>query len=161
VFLSLHADALAEGHARGATVYTLSEEASDLASATLAERHDRADLLAGVDLTESDDEVALVLMDLARTETTPRTEKLAEALIDGIDSATQATFKRPHLRAAFSVLKAPDIPSALIELGFLSSERDRANLADPAWRLSAAQGIRDGLMQWARDDAAAADRLRR
>jgi N-acetylmuramoyl-L-alanine amidase len=161
VFLSLHADALAEGHAQGATVYTLADEASDLASATLAERHDRADLLAGVDLSSSDDAVALVLMDLARTETTPRAERLAEALIAGIHSATQSTFKRPHLHAAFSVLKAPDIPSALIELGFLSSERDRAKLADPSWRLSAAQGIRDGLLQWAREDAAAAERLLR
>ena len=161
VFLSLHADALAEGHAEGATVYTLAEEASDLASATLAERHDRADLLAGVDLTEADDAVALVLMDLARTETAPRSERLAEALVSGIHGATQSTFKRPHLHAAFSVLKAPDIPSALIELGFLSSERDRANLADPSWRLSAAQGIRDGLLQWAREDAAAAERLLR
>ncbi|GGD32914.1 N-acetylmuramoyl-L-alanine amidase [Sinisalibacter lacisalsi] len=161
VFLSLHADALAEGHAEGATVYTLAEEASDTASAALAERHDRADLLAGVDLSDTDDAVALVLMDLARTETAPRTDRLAEALIEGIRGTTQSTYKHPHLEAAFSVLKAPDIPSALIELGFLSSERDRAKLADPAWRISAAEGIRDGLLFWAREDAALRDRLRR
>ncbi len=81
VFLSLHADALAEGEAVGATIYTLSDEASDEASATLAERHDRDDLLAGVDLTEQDDLVAGVLMDMARTETAPRTDRLAEALV--------------------------------------------------------------------------------
>jgi len=160
VFLSLHADALAEGFAQGATVYTLADEASDAASEKLAERHDRADLLAGVDLSETDDAVALVLMDLARTETAPRTERLAVALVEGIYAATQSTYKRPHLQAAFSVLKAPDIPSALIELGFLSSERDRIKLADPTWRLSAAEGIRDALLYWALEDAAVSERLR-
>ncbi len=80
VFISLHADALAEGEAVGATIYTLSEAASDAAGATLAERHDRDDLLAGVDLTEQDDLVAKVLMDMARTETAPRIDRLATAL---------------------------------------------------------------------------------
>jgi N-acetylmuramoyl-L-alanine amidase len=161
VFLSFHADALAEGRATGATVYTLSEEASDEASEKLAERHDRADLLAGVDLSETDDAVALVLMDLARTETAPRSDALADALVEGIYAATQSTYKSPRHRAAFSVLKAPDIPSALVELGFLSSERDRANLTDPDWRRRAALGIRDALLYWAIEDAAVVERLRR
>jgi N-acetylmuramoyl-L-alanine amidase len=161
VFLSLHADALAEGRAHGATVYTLSQEASDEASEKLAERHDRADLLAGVDLSQADDAVALVLMDMARTETAPRSEALADALVEGIYSATQSTYKSPRLQAGFSVLKAPDIPSALIELGFLSSERDLAKLTDPDWRRQAALGIRDALLYWAIEDAAAAERLRK
>ena len=161
VFLSLHADALAEGRATGATVYTLAEEASDLASEKLAERHDRADLLAGVDLSETDDAVALVLMDMARTETRPRTARLASALVEGIYAATRSTYKTPLMEAAFSVLKAPDIPSVLIELGFLSSERDLANLTDPGWRRAAAEGIRDALLYWEIEDAAAAERLRK
>lgn len=161
VFLSLHADALAEGRATGATVYTLAEDASDVASEKLAERHDRADLLAGVDLTEADDAVALVLMDMARTETAPRTDRLADALVEGIYAATQATYKTPRMEAAFSVLKAPDIPSVLIELGFLSSERDRERLTDPDWRRAAAEGIRDALLYWAIEDAAASERLRK
>lgn len=160
VFLSLHADALAEGRAHGATVYTLDAEASDEASEKLAERHDRADLLAGVDLSETDDAVALVLMDLARTETAPRSERLAGALVEGIYGATGSTYKSPHLHAAFSVLKAPDIPSALVELGFLSSKSDRDKLTDPAWRRQAAEGIRDALLYWATEDAALAARLR-
>lgn len=73
VFLALHADALAEGEAVGAIVYTLADDASDKASATLAERHTRDDLLAGIDLSQQDDEVATVLMDMARAQTTPRT----------------------------------------------------------------------------------------
>ena len=160
VLISLHADALSRGRASGAAVYTLSEEASDLASEKLAERHDRGDLLAGVDLSAQSDSVALVLMDLARRETVPRSERLADALIEGIYAATGATRRNARLSAGFSVLKAPDIPSVLIELGFLSSERDRANLADAAWRRAVAEGIRDALEYWAIEDAAEAIRLR-
>ncbi len=89
VFLSLHADALLEGRATGATIYTLAEEASDAASQKLAERHDRGDLLAGVDLSAQDDVVASVLMDLARTETAPRSDMLADALIEGLSQTTR------------------------------------------------------------------------
>ena len=161
VFLSLHADALSEGRASGATVYTLSDEASDEASRLLAERHDRGDLLAGVDLADQDDVIAGVLMDMARRNTTPRSERLAGALVAGLAERTGDLHKRPRLRAGFSVLKAPDIPSALIELGFLSSERDRARLTDPAWREKAAMGLRDGLLRWAEADAAEARLLLR
>ncbi|MEC7762923.1 MAG: N-acetylmuramoyl-L-alanine amidase [Pseudomonadota bacterium] len=160
IFLSLHADALAEGRANGATVYTLAAEATDIASQKLAERHDRADLLAGVDLTETGDEVALVLMDMARTETQPRSDALADAIVEGIRASTQSTYKTPRLEAGFSVLKAPDIPSVLIELGFLSSKRDREKMADPAWRQSAAEGIRNAIFDWAVQDTAAQERLR-
>jgi len=160
VFLSLHADVLSRGRASGASVYTLSDEASDLASEKLAERHDRGDLLAGVDLSRQSDSVALVLMDMARRETQPRSERLADALVEGIFAATGSAHKNTRLSAGFSVLKAPDIPSVLIELGYLSSERDRANLADPQWRRAAAEGIRDALNYWAIEDAAEAVRLR-
>ena len=161
VFLSLHADALAEGEAVGATIYTLSEEASDAAGATLAERHDRADLLAGVDLTEQDDLVATILMDMARTETAPRVGRLATALQTAIQAAGLKMHRKPQQRAGFSVLKSPDIPSALLELGFLSSERDLARLEDPAWRAKMAAAIRDGLSAWATEDAALLDLLRK
>ena len=160
VFLSLHADALAEGDASGATVYTLSESASDAASVKLAERHDRADLLAGLDLSNHDDAVATVLMDLARLETEPRSDRLADALVAGIAARTGDLHKRPRLRAGFSVLKAPDIPSVLVELGFLSSARDRRNLMSARWRASAALGIQEALIAWARHDAAEARLLR-
>ena len=159
VFLSLHADALAEGRATGATIYTLAKEASDAASQQLAERHDRADLLAGVDLSEQDDVVATVLMDLARTETAPRSDRLADALVSQLTGITRM-HKRPRLSAGFSVLKAPDIPSVLIELGFLSSPRDRSRIIDAEWRQEATGAIRDALTDWARQDAAEAKLLR-
>lgn len=156
VFLSLHADSVSEGEAVGATVYSLSATASDKASQTLAERHDRDDLLAGVDLTAQDDLVAQVLMDMARTQTTPRTVNLSKSLADSIAAAGIKMHRHPEQSAGFSVLKSPDIPSVLLELGFLSSAQDLTNLTDPAWRAQMAAALRDGLAAWAK-----ADRLRR
>jgi N-acetylmuramoyl-L-alanine amidase len=153
IFLSLHADALAEGDAQGATVYTLAEEASDAASAALAERHDRDDLLAGVDLSDQDDVVAEVLMDMARTETMPRTERLAEAMVAAIKAADIRMHRRPRQAGGFSVLKTPDIPSVLLELGFLSSDRDFRRLSDPDWRGRLVGAIRQALVAWADEDA--------
>lgn len=160
LFLSLHADALHEGRAHGATVYTLSDSASDEASAALAERHNRADMLAGIDLSGKDDVVADVLMDLARMETQPRAERLADEIRAAIGDNGLPLHSRPLRHAGFSVLKSPDIPSALLELGFMSSPRDLANLADPAWRASMAAALRDGLEAWRDGDAAAADLVR-
>jgi N-acetylmuramoyl-L-alanine amidase len=156
VFVSLHADALEEGQAVGATIYTLSEEASDAAAQALAERHDRDDLLAGIDLSAQDDLVATVLMDMARTETAPRIDRLALALELAIKAADLKMHRHPRQQAGFSVLKSPDIPSVLIELGFLSSDRDLARLRDPDWRAAMAEAIRAGLSAWSEEDAALA-----
>lgn len=160
VFISLHADAVSEGRATGTTVYTLSDSATDKASAALAERHNRANILAGVDLTESDDVVADVLMDLARMETQPRADQLARAVRLGLREEGIALNSRPLRSAGFSVLKSPDIPSILIELGFLSSLSDLELLRDAAWRAKMASGIRDALEAWRVADAAAAKLVR-
>ena len=160
VFLSLHADSLSDGRANGATVYTLSDSASDAASQTLAERHERSDLLAGVDLSGQDDVIADVLMDLARLETAPRGDDLADQLVVGLRQSVGDLHKNPRQFASFSVLKAPDIPSVLIELGFMSSQSDLENLTSVSWRTNAARGIRDALIVWAENDAAKALLLR-
>ncbi|MRU14310.1 N-acetylmuramoyl-L-alanine amidase [Roseovarius sp. A21] len=160
IFISLHADALREGRAHGATVYTLSDSASDAASAALAERHNRADMLAGVDLRGSDDVVADVLMDLARMETQPRAERLAKAVRLSLAAHDLPLHSRPLRHAGFSVLKSPDIPSVLVELGFLSSERDRANLRDAGWRGRMGAALRDAIAAWRQEDAARADLVR-
>ena len=154
VLISLHADALEEGEAVGAVIYTLSDEASEAAAATLAERHDRDDLLAGVNLAGQDDLVATVLMDMARTQTAPRTARLAVALEEAMTSADLKMHRIPLQSAGFSVLKSPDIPSVLIELGFLSSARDLARLTDDKWRARMAEAIRNGVLIWAQEDAA-------
>lgn len=160
LLVSLHADALSEGYAHGATVYTLSETASDKASAVLAERHGRADILSGIDLSGQDDVVADVLMDLARQETEPRGDRLAEALRLGIKQRGLQLNTRPLRAAGFSVLRSPDIPSVLLELGFLSSETDRENITDPEWRAMMAMAVRDAILAWRQADAASADLVR-
>ena len=154
VFISLHADALSQGGAKGATVYTLSDEASDVATAHLAARHNRSDIIAGVDLTGSDDQVASVLLDLARQETEPRSVLLAQTLVAGMTNVGGPMNRRPARKAGFSVLKSADIPSVLIEVGFLSSKRDLANLRDPVWRSIMVGAMADAILKWRDSDAA-------
>ncbi|MEL7098325.1 MAG: N-acetylmuramoyl-L-alanine amidase [Pseudomonadota bacterium] len=154
LFVSLHADALSQGGARGATVYTLSEQASDAASAQLAVQHDRADIIAGLDLAGTDDQVAGVLMDLARQETEPRARAASAAVIAAMDAAGGPMNSRPARQAGFSVLKSADIPSILIEVGFLSSPRDLANLRDPVWRAVMVEAIAQGILDWRAADLA-------
>lgn len=155
LFVSLHADALEDGEAQGATVYTLSAEATDAAAAALAERHDRDDLLGGgVDLTGADDTVANVLMELARAETGPATASLARALVGAIQGEGLRMHRHPWQEAAFSVLKSPSVPSVLLEIGFLSSPRDRERLRDPEWRARMVRAIGAGLDAWVTDEVA-------
>lgn len=152
VFLSLHADALAAGEAEGTALYTLSADAGDAAARALAERHDRDDLLAGIDLSQQDDLVATVLMDMARTETAPRIRRLAAALEAAMLGAGVRMHPRPRQEGGFSVLKSPDIPSVLIEMGFLSSAADRERLYDETWRARLAGAILTGLAEWRDED---------
>jgi len=93
-------------------------------------------------------------MEMARIETQPRADRLAGHLVDGITAATGRMNSRPLRSANFSVLKSPSVPSLLVELGFLSSQRDREKIASPDWRAKAATGIRAALQAWAAEDAA-------
>lgn len=154
MFLSLHADALSEGGAHGATIYTLSDEASDIASAQLAARHNRADIIAGLDLTHSDDQVTRALLDLARQQTKPRTSALARIFVEHMAEAGGPMNRRPLREAGFSVLKSADIPSVLIEVGFLSSPRDLENLRDAAWRDGMVEAMADAILDWRNEDQA-------
>src|SRR5262245_49459376 len=118
LFISIHADALqrGEGDAQGATIYTLSETASDAAAARLAEAENRADAIAGLDLSAETNEVADILIDLAKRETKTFSVQFARVLAGGLRSATKL-HKEPLKSAGFAVLKAPDVPSVLLELG--------------------------------------------
>lgn len=160
LFISLHADALESGWATGTTVYSLSDEASNEASAYLAAHQDRADLLAGVDLTHQSDAVATTLMEMAQVETRSRSDLLADMVVSGVAQSIGRLRKRPHLYAGFSVLKAPDIPSILIELGFMSNESDLNNLLNAKWRDQVIKGIILALDTWSVEDAAQAQLLR-
>lgn len=162
VLLSLHADAVEDGQAVGATVYTLAEDASDEASARLAERHDRDNLMGGgVDLTGTDDAVASVLMQMARVQTAPATDRLARILVAAIRGADLRMHRHPWQQAAFSVLKSPSVPSVLVEVGFLSSQSDRARLSDRRWRARMQQALIRGLDSWVTEEASRAALSRR
>lgn len=161
LLLSLHADALPSGQAAGATVYVWNPGANDKASAQLVARHERGDLLSGVDLTGKDDELAVAIMDFARTDTQARSENFARFIASHMALSGISLHERPVQGAAFSVLKSPDIPSILLELGFISDDRDRANMTNPAWRAQMVQVLADAVAAWAADDAARKPALRK
>ncbi|SEN41777.1 N-acetylmuramoyl-L-alanine amidase [Paracoccus alcaliphilus] len=161
LLLSLHADALPQGQAAGATVYVWNPASNDLAARLLAERHDRDDLLAGVDLTGHDDALATVLMDFARTDTHPRSENMAGFLTSHLARAGIGLHGRPVQGAAFSVLKSPDIPSVLLELGFISDPVDRANILNPEWQGRMVGALADAIAAWGQDETQRRGLLRR
>ncbi len=135
LFISIHADALPnhDSEARGATVYTLSDNASDAEAAHLAEDENRADAIAGFDLTDKSDDVADILIDLTQRETRSFSTYFARTLVSGLKTATRL-HKHPIKAAGFRVLKAPDVPSVLIELGFVSNGEDLRSMISAAWR---------------------------
>ncbi len=123
LFISIHADTIANRKVRGATVYTLSETASDKEAEELARKENTADIIAGVDLTEQSDEVTGILIDLAQRETMNLSAGFAEMLVPELGKAMVLRTKS-HRFAGFRVLKAPDVPSVLVELGYLSNRSD-------------------------------------
>jgi N-acetylmuramoyl-L-alanine amidase len=142
LLISIHADALArgDGDAQGATVYTLSETASDATAARLAESENRADVIAGLDLAAEADDVADILIDLARRETKTFSVQFARGLV-GEMRKTARMHKEPLKSAGFRVLRAPDVPSVLVELGYVSNRGDLKSLTSQAWRDRAAAAI--------------------
>jgi N-acetylmuramoyl-L-alanine amidase len=135
LLLSIHADSLPrrEGDAQGATVYTLSETATDPAAARLAEQENRADVIAGVDLKDQPDDVAGILIDLAQRETKTFSTQFAHKLVATI-KRTARLHKEPLKSAGFRVLRAPDVPSVLVELGYVSNKEDLQSLLSDNWR---------------------------
>ena len=135
LFVSIHADALPkkEGDAQGATVYTLSETATDSEAARLAEQENRADVIAGVDLKDEPDDVAGILLDLAQRETKTFSVQFAHRLVSELKGATRL-HKNPLKSAGFKVLRAPDVPSVLVELGYVSNKDDLQSLLSDTWR---------------------------
>jgi len=135
LFVSIHADALPrrEGDAQGATIYTLSDRASDAEAERLAETENKADAIGGVNLTEEPTEVADILIDLAQRETRNFSNRFAR-LLAGEMKNTARMYKHPLKSAGFRVLKAPDVPSVLVELGYVSNKSDLEHLVSENWR---------------------------
>ena len=148
LFISLHADAVIEGEASGTTVYLLSDKATDKMSAQLASRHDRSEILRGVDLSGLDSQVASVLLDMARQETKPRSEAVASFILKVFKEKITELSSQPLRYAAFSVLKSPDIPSILIEAGFMSTSSDLQNLTTEKWRRKFADSLTEAISRW-------------
>ena len=135
LFVSIHADALPrrEGDAQGATIYTLSDKASDAEAERLAEAENKADAIGGVNLTEEPTEVADILIELAQRETRTFSNRFARLLM-GEMKTTVRMHKHPLKSAGFKVLKAPDVPSVLVELGYVSNKADFEHLVSESWR---------------------------
>jgi N-acetylmuramoyl-L-alanine amidase len=142
LFISIHADALRrrEGDAQGATVYTLSERASDARAARLAEAENQADAIAGLDLSAQEKDVAGILIDLARRETKTFSLQFAQGVVGQLKT-TARLHQHPLKSAAFVVLKAPDVPSILVELGYVTNKADLKSLISAEWRERTADSI--------------------
>jgi N-acetylmuramoyl-L-alanine amidase len=142
LFVSIHADALPrrEGDAQGASVYTLSDTASDSEAARLAEQENRADIIAGVNLKTEPEDVAGILLDLAERETKGFSLQFAHKLLADLKTVTRL-HKEPLKSAGFRVLRAPDIPSVLIELGYVSNHADLQSLLSDVWQNRTADTI--------------------
>ena len=158
LFISVHADALpkSEGDVQGATIYTLSDTASDAEAAKLAEAENRSDVIAGIDLAKEPDDVADILLDLAHRETKTFSHAFARLLVGEMKSAVRL-HKKPLKSAGFVVLKAPDVPSVLIELGYMTNKQDLKLLTSEAWRAKAAQTMVKAVEQFFRTRLAGAE----
>jgi len=133
VFISIHADSLRLSAQRGASIYTLSEQASDEEAAKFAAMENKADVLTGADLSQHDAVVATILIDLAQRDTNNKSIAFADIMAEELAKVTQLV-KRHRRFAGFAVLKSPDVPSVLLELGYLSNPDDARNLAQPDHR---------------------------
>lgn len=142
LFVSIHADSLPrkEGTAQGATIYTLSNKASDAQAAELADKENGADVIAGVDLKSEPNDVAGILIDLAQRETKSFSMQFARDVVSDM-KAVARLHKAPIKAAGFRVLKAPDVPSVLVELGYVSNREDLRSLMSDAWRDRTADSI--------------------
>ena len=141
LFLSVHANSFPGGAVRGAIVYTASDKASDKMAAALADAENQSDALAGIDVDAADsDDVKNILIDLTRRETRNFGVVFARNLIKELGKTTRM-FKVPHQEAAFRVLEAPDVPSALVELGYLTNPNDAKLMVTQAWQDKTAESV--------------------
>lgn len=133
LFISLHADSIRNRNIQGGSIYTLSDKGSDKEADDLAARENKSDIIAGADLTGYAPEVSRVLIDLAQSDTNKESWHLARQLIGELKGAIKL-LKVSHRYAGFAVLKSPNVPSVLVELGYLSNRIDEKNLQDPAYQ---------------------------
>ena len=148
LFVSIHADTISLPGIHGATVYTISEKASDDVARAAAERENLSDSLAGIEIADDNQQVADILFDLVRRETHGFSVAFARALVDELGRRIEM-INNPQRSAGFRVLRAPDVPSVLVELGYLSNAKDAAKLQDPVWRNRAAGSMVEAIEAFA------------
>ncbi len=148
LFISIHADTIRVKGLRGATVYTVSDEASDAEFAALADRENLADAMGGIKIEEENQDVADILVDLIRRETHGFSVSFARTLLDQLAQSVKL-INNPHRHARFRVLRAPDIPSVLVELGYLSNAEDEEQLRSADWRAKTAVSIVEAVESFA------------
>lgn len=141
LFISIHADSNPDPNVSGLSVYTLSEKGSDREAAALAQKENAADAINGVDLSGDNSAVAPILIDLAQRDTMNKSSHFAEGALAELGAVTDILPRQPHRSAAFVVLKSPDMPSVLIELGYLSNSHDAAQMQLESWRARVARAI--------------------
>ncbi len=154
IFISIHADTIRLKGIRGATVYTVSDKASDAESQALADRENLSDQLAGIEIKDENQEVADILIELIKRETHGFSMKFAKSLVGELANSV-GLINNPHRFAGFRVLKAPDVPSVLVELGYLSNPKDEEQLRNPDWRGKAAESISNAVASFAAAKTAA------
>ncbi len=148
LFISIHADSIPKRNVEGFSVYTLSEKASDAQTAKLATKENQADLIAGIDLSHEDEEVADILIDLAMRDTMNQSKFFANTLVSQTKANGIEMLERPHRYAGFAVLKAPDTPSVLVEVGFMSNKTEAYRLSGANYQNKIAASIKKGIDQY-------------
>lgn len=150
LFMSIHADSAQNRSATGLSVYTLSDTASDKEAAALAERENKADIIGGIDLGGNTKEVNDILISLSQTDTRNKSSKYATYLVQEMAKSVKLV-KNTHRFAGFAVLKAPDVPAVLLEMGYLSNRTEEANLRTSSYRKKLAESVARAVDKYFKD----------
>ena len=155
LFMSLHADSATNKKAKGLSVYTLSETASDKEAAALAERENKVDIIGGVDFSENSKEINDILISLSQTDCRNKSSKFAAYVVGEMRKSVKLVGDT-HRFAGFAVLKAPDIPSALLEMGYLSNKEEENFLKQSSYRKKLASSAATAIDKYFSDPEIAA-----
>jgi len=148
VLISIHADTTRGGSAEGAHVYTLSAEGSDAAAIDVARRENRAGIIGGIALAGEPDDVALLLVEMAQRGSGDESAKLARSVLAEMDGTVTLLRTAPHRQANFGILRAPELPAILVELGYMSNANDRERLVSADWQERMAEALARGIRSW-------------
>ncbi len=145
LMIALHADSNPDASVTGLSIYTLNDGRSDREAAALARRENQSDIIAGVDLSGSNNPVAPILIDLAQRDTINKSSRFATSALSSLTQVTDILARSPHRSASLAVLTAPDVPAVLIELGYLSNTQDAGQMNSDQWRGRVANAIADAV----------------